>query len=44
VLENHEVFATEWEPEGQAKRSKIAKQKSAIRPVCGAKGIATFLK
>jgi hypothetical protein len=44
VLENHEVLATEREPEGQAKRSKIEKQKSATRPVCGAKGIATFLK
>ena len=44
VLENHEVLATEREPEGQAKRSKIAKQESAVRPVCGAEGIATFPK
>ena len=34
---------THRNPEGQAMRSNIAKQKSLDRAVCGAKGIATFL-
>ena len=42
VLENHEVLATEREPEGQAKRSKIAKQKSATGRCAVPKALRLF--